>query len=72
MKNAYVSPERIAAYMQHIADNFDRIKELRAQMLDTESPLETRVLAFVDLYRLYDGDPFQQKRLLNNLEGQLR
>lgn len=68
MANAYSSPERTAAYMKHLEENHELIMKLRDEMSNVETPMEDCVLAFTKLYKLYNGDPFQQQRLIVNLE----
>ena len=68
MANAYTSPDRTAAYMQRLDENFDQICKLRHIMTKPGHSMADRVVAFAELYRLQHGDPHAQRRLVVDLE----
>jgi hypothetical protein len=61
--SAYSTPEKTAAFMQHIEINFDRIMTLRKAMKQQGSSMASKVLAFSELHSLMHGDPHAQRRL---------
>lgn len=68
MTNAYSSPERTEAYMQHLDNNEEQIKKLRQKMTGPGMSMADRVTAFTALYHLHSADPHAQRRLVVNLE----
>jgi hypothetical protein len=66
--SAFSTPEKTAAFMQHLDDNRDKITALRNQMKHPGHTMIERVEAFSQLYSLQNGDPFAQRRLVTELQ----
>lgn len=65
---AYSSPEKTAAFMQHLENNHERIQSLLKQMKRKGEPFYNKTLAFTELFMLMNGDPHRQRRLVLELE----
>jgi len=61
--SAYSTPEKTAAFLQHIEINFERITALRKAMKQQGNSMAAKVLAFSELNDLMHGDPHAQRRL---------
>lgn len=70
--SAYSSPEKTAAFMLHLEKNSALITKLRNVMKQPGSTTEERVLAFAELYRVMHGDHHRQRRLVVELEIEVR
>ena len=66
--SAYSSPEKTAAFMQHLENNHERIQSLLKQMKRKGEPLYNKTLAFSELFILMNGDPRRQRHLALELE----
>lgn len=65
---AYSNPELTQEYMQRLDDNMPKIIELRNIMKQPNHDFVDRVIAFTEMYNLYDGDPYRQRRLVGELK----
>ncbi|WP_407305812.1 hypothetical protein [Acinetobacter sp.] len=66
--NAFSTPERTAAFMQHLDDNSEKITALRKTMKHPGHTMAERIIAFAELYELIHGDPHAQRRLVIELK----